>query len=378
MQTRKRAKSVSFGKPKKVESNSIDNEEKKLETSDVSEKDEKVAVAADTEEKKEVEAESAGTHEDIKEPHEPSEAAKKVLEIEDVKPVEKEEEPEPEEPAVEDSKSPELSATPAETVTPSDDFITDTEPDKEPEKPKEEEKDELSPGLSPVSEPTLSTPILGTETKPESESSAIVNDTPATSEELSSTPPPSAFSLQEGGDGAGDSGGGKKRNFLVYFLVIALFSFILGIGAMAALTSGILPFSLPKEVPFSNQLQTINASPTAVPTEKPVATVAPTEKPLDLAAYTVSVLNGSGIRGKAAEVMTSLTTAGFKVGTTGNASSSDFESTQISAKKDVDEAYLEKLKTELEKDFKVEVSAAPAPASQGSDVVVTIGSETAN
>lgn len=360
MQTRKRAKSISFGKPKKVESDSSVHEEKEVAASDVVEKA-TVASKADAIEK-------------TAEVKEPTEAAKKVLDIEaeDKPKEEKEETPElSDTPEVEDKK---------EAIVPADDFLTDTEPDKAPkdETPKEEPvKDELSSGLSPTVEPTLSTPIIEPEAKTETPS-VLAPETPLATEDLSPTPPASAFSLQEGGgDGIGSSEG-KKRNFLVYFLVIALFSFILGIGAMALLTSGLLPVSLPKEIPLVAQLpKALNASPTAVPTEKPVPTVAPTEKPLNLDAYTISVLNGSGIKGKAATVKTSLTAAGFKVGTTGNASTSDFEATEVSAKKNVDEAYLEKLKAELGKDFKVEINAAPAPASQASDVVVTIGSDTA-
>jgi hypothetical protein len=389
MQTRKRAKSITFGKPKKEE-----------EVKPQAAEEEKVA-AAPAEEKTEAPAkeevkETKETPEEHEEKHELTEAAKKVADEEpeekpaETKDTEDAEKDEKEEKDVElsdklttEDESSELSATPSSTAA-SDDFITDTTPDKEDKEeeksePKEESKSEESTGLSAVPEPSLSTPVLEPEPKSDTPSTASADLSPA-SEELSATPPQSAFSLQEGGDGGGESGG-KKRNFFVYFLVIALFSFILGIGAMAVIASGLIPgVSLPKELPFASQMPQIasNPSPTSAPTQAPQPTVEPTDKPVDLTAYTISVLNGSGIRGKAADVRASLTEAGFKVSSTGNAASNDFEATQISAKKDVDEAYIKKLQEELGKEFKVEVAAAPAPASQATDVVVTIGSDTAN
>ncbi len=369
MQTRKRAKSITFGKPKKEE-----------EVKPKAAEEEK--VVAPTEEKPKVSEEPKKT-EEVKEtpelsepvePAEPTEAAKKIMAIEE---SEKELSSDlsstlsSEEPTSTD-KSEEKEE---EKVISSDNFVIDTDASKAvDEKASEEDKEpeaSTTDVLSPVVEPET-----GTESKSETSELSSSNG-----EELSSTPPPSAFSIQDENDDTGEAGG-KKRHFLVYFLVIALFSFILGLGAMAVLSSGILPgVSIPKELPFVSEIgkavQPPVAQPTAVPTTAVQPTVAPTEKPVDLAAYTVSVLNGSGIKGKAAEVKTSLTTAGFKVGTTGNAANSNFTETEISAKKDVEQAYIDKLKAELEKDFVVKVSSAPAPASQATDVVVTIGSDTA-
>ncbi|MBA3724476.1 MAG: LytR C-terminal domain-containing protein [Candidatus Levybacteria bacterium] len=366
MQTRKRAKSISFGKPEKTEETvAVEKEEiKAVEKEEVAEKEVK-----EVSEKEEVKAtaleEKVEKPEAPEEPHEPTEAAKKVILLE-----EEEQSPKSElsdTPTVAEPVSSELHDTPEkpETVTPVDEFITDTQPDKEPTI--DEPKAETNVDLNSSPDATLS-PLTEPEVKPATSESET--------QDLSPTPPASAFSLQDGESGTGE----KRKHFLVYFLVIALFSFILGIGAMAAITSGLLPVTLPKEIPFNNELKTAmkTTEPTVVPTKVAKPTIAPTAAPVDLKAYTISILNGSGIRGKAAEVKTSLTAAGFTIGTTGNAANNDFTATQISAKKDVDEAYLEKLKAELAKEFKVAVSAAPAPASQTADVVVTIGSDTAN
>lgn len=357
MQTRKRAKSITFGKPK-----TVDSEEKNVVTEDVAEKEEVKATAEEQSETPEKVSEEKAAEKE--EPQEPTEAAKKVMDSELSPTLTAKEE---------DSKEPELSSSP--TSSSDDSFVTDTSPSKETtdESKTDEKKSDSASELSATPEPTLSTPIIeetpetGTET-----SSAQPSE-----DGLSATPPPSAFSLQEGGDGTGDSGG-KKKNLFVYFLVIALFSFILGIGAMALLTSGLLPVSLPKEIPFVSQVQNaVKPSSMPAPTSAPQPTTVPTEKPVDLKAFKISVLNGSGIRGKAADVKTTLESAGFTVSTTGNADRSTYTKTQISAKKEVSEEYLEKLKTELGKELVVEVAAAPAPASQATDIVVTLGKDTA-
>ena len=369
MQTRKRAKSITFGKPKKEE------EEVKTKAAE----EEKVAAPVEPKEEAPKKVEEPKETPETPESTEPTEAAKKIIALEEndkelsselsATPVATEEEPvlsdKPETPAEKDKE---------EDIIAADNFVIDTEATKVVDDKPEEETKETE---SKEADTEVLSPIVETETKTETSDLS----SPST-QELSDTPPASAFSIQD--DNASDDSGGKKRHFLVYFLVIALFSFILGLGAMAVISSGILPgVSLPKELPFASEIgksvqQTVS-QPTVAPTVAVASpTVAPTEKPVDLSAYTVSVLNGSGIKGKAAEVKTSLTTAGFKVGTTGNAANSNFTSTEISAKKDVDQGYIDKLKAELEKDFVVKVSSAPAPASQATDVVITIGSDTAN
>lgn len=131
-----------------------------------------------------------------------------------------------------------------------------------------------------------------------------------------------------------------------------------------------IPSNLQVQIPA--MLGGSNPTPTIAPTEAPAVVEAPTEKPVDLSAFTVSVLNGSGVVGKASEVKTTLTTAGFKVSTTGNADKSDYTTTQISAKKSVDKAYIEKLEEELKKSFEV-TAASTAPETDTTDVTVTIG-----
>lgn len=362
MQTRKRAKSITFGKPKKeAEATPAEKEEKKV-------------VAPEPEEtpKKAPEVIEPVTEKPAEKEPELTEAAKKVLALEEASTEEpkKEEKPKDEE---------ELSETPGivkgpEAVTPEDEFVTDTTPTNtiEPVSPpaEEEEKTIASDNLS---EPT--SPITEPEPEKKKEEAAENSD-------LSPTPPASAFTIAGNDIDASAGDDGKKKNFVLYFIVVALISFVLGLGAMAAVTYfGLvkLPLTgLPTNAQdLVNKVNPMQPTPTTAPTAAP--TVAPTEKPVDLKAYTVSVLNGSGIKGKAAEVKGTLTTAGFQVGTTGNADRSDYTTTQIAAKKTVDKAYLDKLTAELKKSFKVEpVSTIPSDSSQTADVIVTLGSEAGN
>lgn len=106
--------------------------------------------------------------------------------------------------------------------------------------------------------------------------------------------------------------------------------------------------------------------------ELPSSAPTPTIAEVDKEAYEIIVLNGSGIAGEAATVQTLLEDAGFKVGEIGNADTSDFTETEISAGEDVNEVYLEELEKAL--GGRGDVKVVEAPSSQTEDVVVTVGS----
>jgi hypothetical protein len=63
--------------------------------------------------------------------------------------------------------------------------------------------------------------------------------------------------------------------------------------------------------------------------KEPAETTPAAPKTVAPSAVTVDVLNGSGVPGLAAEAAGSLQTAGFAVGTTGNADTSDYDTTVI-------------------------------------------------
>ncbi len=110
---------------------------------------------------------------------------------------------------------------------------------------------------------------------------------------------------------------------------------------------------------------------TAVPTKVPT----PTEKPVDKSAYSIVVLNGSGIAGEAAKAKTILTDAGYKVISVGNADLSDYKETVIRAKKTVTNAWINDVKVLLRETYRtVNVEEIDA-SSSAENVTVILGSD---
>ncbi len=123
-----------------------------------------------------------------------------------------------------------------------------------------------------------------------------------------------------------------------------------------------------------------NVGQTPSPTEAPIASSAPSATPntkVDLTKYTVNIFNGSGIPGEAGKAKDLLTTAGFKVGTTGNAATYDFTKTVIKTKDTVDTAFIAKLSETLGKTYVVD-KAQVLDSSSKNDVEVFIGSTKAS
>ena len=378
MQIRKRAKSISFGKTNKEK-----GEDKKVEEKIVH----KVAV-----EKNE------STHVQRSDTQELSHAAKKVQDYEltpvqtsmttEKKQLEKEESSElsselasitPEEQVVTSEPSAKTEVSKPSEVVSEGEFLSDTSVNDVEKAPQEKQTETLSDNPIILSAPSESivTPVSDTDSSVAIEPVVPAEGAPV-SQELSPTPPSSAFTLQGNTNDA--MNGGTRKNVILYFLLVAFISFALGLGVMAGVSYfGLLPNKLPV-VSFDpnmvNNLNPMKPSPTVVPTKAPTPT--PTDKPVDLKAYKISVLNGSGIRGKAAELQTTLTTSGFTVITAGNADRSDYLTTQVVAKKTVPQEYLDKLEAELEKSFTVDtLSTMPSEANQTADVIITIGKKTA-
>lgn len=116
------------------------------------------------------------------------------------------------------------------------------------------------------------------------------------------------------------------------------------------------------------QVNVVTLSPT--PTVMPRPTIA-----LNLSKYPIQILNGSGVEGEAGRQKTNLEGEGFTVSSIGNADNSDYIKTIIQAKKEVDQAYLNKLKSVLEESFVVgEVEELPEDAD--SSVILILGSGT--
>lgn len=150
----------------------------------------------------------------------------------------------------------------------------------------------------------------------------------------------------------------EKKNLLLPILVIVL----LGIAVLGGLFIYRQNFSKKIE-----KIKEVSLSPT--PIEKA------TPKPLDLSKFTIEILNGSGIEGAASSQKSDLESIGFKVATIGNADNGDYTTTLIQAKKDVDKAFLDKLRTTLEESL--EVSTEELDKDAKTDIVIIIGSEKA-
>jgi flagellar biosynthesis GTPase FlhF len=106
----------------------------------------------------------------------------------------------------------------------------------------------------------------------------------------------------------------------------------------------------------------------------PTTAPSPTEEPLDKEAFTIEIQNGSGIAGEGARVSEILEEEGFKVGDVGNASSSDYEETEITVNDDVPDSYIEALTKVLEDRGEVAKVKKFASGEDG-EVLVILGSD---
>ncbi len=108
----------------------------------------------------------------------------------------------------------------------------------------------------------------------------------------------------------------------------------------------------------------------------PTFTPTPTIEEVDLSAFSIEILNGSGVAGVAGTEQTSLEADGFSVENTGNAETQDFAETAIAVKSSVPEEFIEKLKTSLSERYTVDATIEELDDDAEYDIVITIGSET--
>lgn len=157
----------------------------------------------------------------------------------------------------------------------------------------------------------------------------------------------------------------KKSPSIILTIIIP------GIFLLGALLGGIIYYEkvVNKDVAPS-PIDTIAPSATSTPSASPSAT-------LDLTKYTIVVQNGSGTAGEAGKVKDLLTTAGFKVGTTGNAATYDFTKTVIKTKKTVEADYVAKLTTALGKTYEVDSTVISLADTSKDSVIVIVGTSKA-
>src|SRR4030042_2694853 len=151
-------------------------------------------------------------------------------------------------------------------------------------------------------------------------------------------------------------GPGGKLIFLIIFALLVL----------GAIVGGILYFQ--KGVSEPTQQET-------TPTETPKETLTPTpvkEEEIDLKTISISILNGSGIAGKAGQVKDLLSKGGFSEENiiTGNADSYDYKTVSVSLKDGLSEKVINTIQTSLSDDYKVEVSEDNLQENSTYDVVI--------
>ncbi|HZE87609.1 MAG TPA: LytR C-terminal domain-containing protein [Methylomirabilota bacterium] len=212
---------------------------------------------------------------------------------------------------------------------------------------------------------------LGTEESPDPiiESKSSTQEETELVEEEKESEESKEFSSPFGSFSTAPEGEKENKGPIKFFLLVAFIAFLIGLGCMAA----IYHFKTPQ---ISNPLKSVNIAmhkPSPTPTSAPTSQPTPTVKSVDKSAYTISVFNGSGTTGEAAKVKSQLTSAGFIVGKVGNADTSDYTKTEISAKKSVNQAYIDALISTLKKQYSVDANVQTL-SSGSTDVVVTIGS----
>lgn len=113
-------------------------------------------------------------------------------------------------------------------------------------------------------------------------------------------------------------------------------------------------------------------SPEALVTPEPTPE---SESAVDVSKYSIQVLNGSGVAGAASNGQEVLEEAGFSVSSIGNASSSNFKTTQLQVKSSVSAEVVQKIKSVLEDgEYGVDIGSA-LPDTSRYDIVITIGAD---
>jgi flagellar basal body-associated protein FliL len=151
-----------------------------------------------------------------------------------------------------------------------------------------------------------------------------------------------------------DNPNGGPNKAMILLIIIVL---------LAAIGTGAYFFMSRNNTDSANSDLTPTSSPTDIPTDAEV----------DLEAYEIQVLNGTETEGEAGKLRTTLEGIGFKVAGTGNADKSDYTETIIQAKSTVDEAFIGRLREDLEKSYPVSSNSEELEDDNENDVVVIIG-----
>lgn len=158
-----------------------------------------------------------------------------------------------------------------------------------------------------------------------------------------------------------------KALYVVLFLLLLV---IIGVGAAQLLSSQSENLNIPTTIEFDEPEET---APSPTPQSETTPTASPSAaNELDRSDLSVVILNGSGVSGAARKLSDTLTELGYDVESTGNADSSDYESTEIevsSTKKN----FLNILKEDLEDEYTIGTTSTNYTGT--GDARIIIGAE---
>ncbi|KKQ83929.1 MAG: hypothetical protein UT08_C0027G0006 [Candidatus Woesebacteria bacterium GW2011_GWB1_38_8] len=126
---------------------------------------------------------------------------------------------------------------------------------------------------------------------------------------------------------------------------------------------------------FKKQVNTEVTQPEEQTQEEPSSVPTQVPEEFDLKELSVSVLNGSGVKGEAAAVKTLLSKSGFTEDKieTGNADKTNYENTSVSLKKDVPQSIYDEVKKSLDETYTVEKSDTELEEDSSFDIIVIVG-----
>jgi len=165
----------------------------------------------------------------------------------------------------------------------------------------------------------------------------------------------------------------KKEKAGVSFFVLFIL-FLLGLILGAGLIGGVFYYKTKVEKTGVSPTPTPASSPTDVMMDESSPSPSPEEASLKLSEYKVQILNGSGTKGAAGKIEALVNDAGLTDTTTGNASSYDYQETEIALKSSVPSSVYDTLVDSLT-DYKT-TKGGTLSDSSSYDIVITVGQAT--
>lgn len=225
----------------------------------------------------------------------------------------------------EETKAPEEESTPEESTD-----TKDTTPLMVVEEANEEKKESAKVLEIPEEEPEAE-PVATEEVASEEESESEPKSEPE--KEAESKSAIADFAPLESQDGTDiDQIEKSSKKNIVILILVAVVSFLLGLGVAFGVGTLVV----------RQQGGNKTTEPTPLPDISPEPTPTP-EPEVSRSDVTLKILNGSGVKGAAAKAQDFFEGLGYTVDSIGNADASDYETSELSVKKDTDQAIIQRL-----------------------------------